>query len=88
MQYFCTDLLLKRTSLKIIRRLTMQPSGESISIGESQEADQADPYVVSLVAAVRAGRVAKRAENITVVVDELQGTANRRRAQLLNSRNS
>lgn len=52
----------------------------------SAEERAADPYIVSLVTTVRAGRNARQSENMSIVCDELASTAVRRRTQLLNPR--
>jgi hypothetical protein len=68
----------------------MAPDGENIFTKDIQQPDQGvqqdqDPYLVSLAAAANDQKSQQFSENITVIVDELQGTALRRRSQLLNS---
>ncbi|MCP4002039.1 MAG: hypothetical protein GY727_14105 [Gammaproteobacteria bacterium] len=63
----------------------MLPDGENISTNDVQQQDQ-DPYLVPLVAAANNQKVRKYSESMAVIVDELQGTALRRRSQLLKSR--
>jgi hypothetical protein len=68
----------------------MVPDGENIATTDIQQPDQGvqqdqDPYLVSLAVAVNKQKVQLHSENITVIVDELQGTALRRRSQLLKS---
>ena len=68
----------------------MVPDGENISINNGPVSDHAvpqdqDPYLVSLATAANKKKVQQYSENMTVIVDELQGTAVRRRSQLLNS---
>ena len=68
----------------------MVPDGENISTNDAQSGDHAvphdqDPYLVSLVTAANQQKAQLHSENIAVIVDELQGTALRRRSQLLNS---
>jgi hypothetical protein len=78
--------------VQIIRRMTMLPDGKGNPEKTNLKADHAvpqiyDPYIVSLVTATkdRDRQAVQPTENISVVVDELMGTALRRRTQLLNS---
>ncbi len=69
----------------------MLPDGERNPENNKPAADHAvpqvdDPYIVSLVTAIKDQQAVQPTENIAVVVDELLGTALRRRTQLLNSR--
>ena len=69
----------------------MLPDGERNPENNNSAADHAvpqmyDPYIVSLVTATKDRQAVETTENIAVVVDELLGTALRRRTQLLNSR--
>ena len=68
----------------------MLPDGENISTNDVQQQDQGgqqdqDPYLVSLAVAANTQKVRQYSESMTVIVDELQGTALRRRSQLLKS---
>ena len=63
----------------------MLPDGEGVSTHDAHDADNVDPYVVSLVTAARESKAEKHSEAIRVVEDELLGSSTRRRAQLLNS---
>jgi hypothetical protein len=68
----------------------MVPDGENISVSDAQASDHAaphdqDPYLASLAAAANELKAQQHSENISVIVDEMQGTALRRRSQLLNS---
>jgi hypothetical protein len=81
-----------RTSKTIINagETTMLPDGENISANDALTDDHVvphdqDPYLVSLVTAANDRKAQHYSENITIIVDELQGTASRRRSQLLNS---
>jgi hypothetical protein len=70
--------------------MTMVPDGENISTNDIQQSEKGgqqdqDPYLVSLAVAVNKQKVQLHSENIAVIVDELQGTALRRRSQLLKS---
>lgn len=69
----------------------MLPDGERNPESNNPAADHAvpqvyDPYIVSLLTATKDRQAVETTENIAVVVDELLGTALRRRTQLLNSR--
>lgn len=69
----------------------MLPDGERNPEKTNLKADHAvpqvyDPYIVSLLTATKDRQAVETTENIAVVVDELLGTALRRRTQLLNSR--
>jgi hypothetical protein len=62
----------------------MLPDKEVNSNQNSAESLDQDPYVVSLVSQTRPS-ARSQSENIRTVLDEMQGTALRRRTQLLNS---
>ena len=62
----------------------MLPDREVNSNQSSAESLDQDPYVVSLVSQTRPSARAQ-SENIRTVLDEMQGTALRRRSQLLKS---
>ena len=68
----------------------MVPDGENISTNDIQQSEKGgqqdqEPYLVALAVAANSQKVQQYSENMTVIVDELQGTALRRRSQLLNS---
>ena len=60
----------------------MLPDGERSSVGNSHDQTDHDPYLVALAAKTREPKQ-PQSENIRAVVDEMQGTALRRRTQLL-----
>lgn len=62
----------------------MLPDKEVNSNQNSAESLDQDPYVVSLVSQTRPS-ARSQSENIRTVLDEMQGTALRRRTQLLKS---
>jgi hypothetical protein len=62
----------------------MLPDKEVNSSQTSAESLDQDPYVVSLVSQTRPS-ARSQSENIRTVLDEMQGTALRRRTQLLKS---
>ena len=62
----------------------MLPDKEVNSSQASAESLDQDPYVVSLVSQTRPS-ARSQSENIRTVLDEMQGTALRRRTQLLKS---